>query len=973
VSLVLASQEHAADVPAGVDVLVVDGLATSAPAPAWAPAAIHPRQLAYVLFTSGSTGEPKGCLIDHGSLAAYLHWARATYAPDGAAVDAAWFSPLTFDLTITSLFLPLLTGGTLRIADARARVADLPALAIQDVTLAKLTPSHLSLLAAQPVDASRLRTAVVGGEALTRDQLSALALAAPAARVFNEYGPTEATVGCVVAEVRPTDDRLPIGRPVNHATVRVVDAAGALAGIGMPGELLVGGHALARGYLGRPDLTAERFIPDAWSPDPGARLYRTGDRVRWLEDGTLDFLGRTDSQIKIRGHRVEPGEIEAALEACAGIRRAAVIGRDDGAGVRLVAYVEAEPAIDTDDVHRTLATTLPAYMTPSSLVVLDALPITRHGKLDRRALPAPPRPASFGRAPASVAERTLAAIWRELLRLDAVGLDDNFFALGGDSILAMQVVAAARRANLVLDADAVFAHQSLERLARAARAERGPEAVAAPIAGRVAPTPAQSWFLSRNHARPQHFCQALALSLAERVRLDALTAALARVVEDHPSLALTARRDEDGWTLAIGEIRPAIAPALIDLSGERGDEAERAFTHLSSRLQASLDLTTGPMLAVAVARMADADRLVIAIHHLAVDGVSWRVLLEDLEAAYTAAGAGLTQTAAIGAGAQQRAGSRAPSSGSVRAPLQPRPEFVSIATWSEALAARAAQSELLAERPFWVEVAGRTSQVPIDDEAAPDLVRDEAVDTLSLDRDTTDRLLRAATRAYNTRVDDLLLAALLLTLGDRSAGGLRIDLEGHGRTALGPGLDPSRTVGWLTTIYPVWLPLPDQATHEAAILSVKERLRRVPGQGLGYGLLRYLHPDAATRASVAGVPAPVLFNYHGQVEAGVTGAGFITRIDEAPGGSRDLDMVRPHAFEITAAIGRDGLVVSWTWGRRRHRAESIAGLVVRLGRTLDALIAHCVAPGAGRATASDFPEAGLTQRELEDLEADLLG
>ncbi|MET0650624.1 MAG: non-ribosomal peptide synthetase, partial [Pyrinomonadaceae bacterium] len=408
--------------------------------------------LAYLMYTSGSTGEPKGVAVEHRSVVNYVTWAADTYLR-GERLDFALYSSLAFDLTVTSVFTPLLTGGRVVVHPADG---ELPPLAdILDggqVGALKLTPAHLSLVKGRDNSRSAVRRLIVGGEALaTAAAREAYDSFGGRVEVFNEYGPTEATVGCMIYRFDPERDRratVAVGRPAPNTSVYVLDRRLGHVADQTVGEMFVGGDALARGYHGRPALTAERFLPDPFSAEPGRRMYRTGDLARRLPGGDLEFLGRADDQVKLHGHRIELGEVEAALNAHEEVSQAAVVLREDAPGDRrLVAYVvpAGGPAPSSDELRGFLRERLPVYMTPSAFVTLDALPLTRNGKVDRRALPAPPRAGRGGLAvayapPQTEVEVVMASIWRGVLRLDEVGIHDDFFGLGGQSILAIQII-----------------------------------------------------------------------------------------------------------------------------------------------------------------------------------------------------------------------------------------------------------------------------------------------------------------------------------------------------------------------------------------------------------------------------------------------------------------------------------------------------------------------------------------------------
>ena len=437
---------------------------------------MDPEHLAYVIYTSGSTGRPKGVQVPHRGLVNYLAWCVRAYRPQVGQVTPV-HSPLGFDLTVTSLFAPLVTGGTVLLVPESEGVEGLASTLAGALGLVKLTPSHLEVLTRSAVAAGEgtVEAFVIGGETLYGESLAFWRRHRPGARLINEYGPTEATVGCVVCELPGgaiPPGSVPIGRPISNARAYALDPAGRPVPEGSAGELYIGGPGVARGYLRNPAATAERFVPAPFGAEPGARLYRTGDLVRHLPDGNLEFLGRNDRQVKVRGHRIEPGEIEAALLRHSNLRETVVLVRADASGdSRLVAYAVArqEPRPKSAELRRFLAESLPEPMIPSVFVMLSALPLTVNGKVDRAALPAldtaRPELEEEYVEPRSEAERVLAEIWAGVLALERVGIHDNFFSLGGDSIRSVRAVALARPHDLVFTVQDLFQHQTVAQLA----------------------------------------------------------------------------------------------------------------------------------------------------------------------------------------------------------------------------------------------------------------------------------------------------------------------------------------------------------------------------------------------------------------------------------------------------------------------------------------------------------------------------
>ncbi|HEU0300322.1 MAG TPA: amino acid adenylation domain-containing protein, partial [Longimicrobium sp.] len=637
-------------------VLVLD-----AAAPAWADepatdperAGLTPDHLAYLIYTSGSTGRPKGVMVTHRGLAHYAWWAAGRYA-EGAPRAFALYSSVAFDLTVTSIFVPLVTGGTAVVYAGEAG-DDLPVLRVVEedrVDVAKLTPSHLVLLEGRDLRDRRAGTLIVGGEELKTPLARSVAAASgDRLAIYNEYGPTEAVVGCMVHRFDPGRDRgasVPIGRPIANTRVYVLDGTGEPVPVGVAGELSIGGAQVSRGYLGRPGLTAERFAPDPFGGGAGARLYRTGDLARWRPDGVMEFLGRNDAQVKVRGFRIEPGEIEARLAEHPGVREAVVLARADAPGdPRLVAYHVGDA--DAASLRAHLAERLPAHMVPAAYVALDALPLTPNGKVDRRALPAPAGDA-YARhgheAPAGGVEEALAEIWSELLGVEGVGRWDHFFELGGHSLLAVQVVSRVRQVlGVEVELGEVFARPVLAEFARGLEAAAHAELPPIERADRAAPLPlsfAQQrlWFLEEMGGLGATYHVPRRLRLAGTLDPGALRRALDRIVARHEALRTTFVRVDGEPVQRIAAEEGGFALAEHDLRGE--PDADRALHDLvAEEAGAPFDLERGPLIRGRLIRLAADDHvLLLTMHHIVSDGWSTGVLVRELSVLYAAFRAG---------------------------------------------------------------------------------------------------------------------------------------------------------------------------------------------------------------------------------------------------------------------------------------------------------------------------------------------
>ncbi|NRF85517.1 amino acid adenylation domain-containing protein, partial [Burkholderia gladioli] len=620
------------------------------------PADPHPDQLAYVIYTSGSTGRPKGVAISHGAFAAHLDDFIAAHAISAADTQLQ-SSTINFDVALHEMLPALLQGGRIEMRGPEAWDIDTTSRHLIDarVTFSRLPTAYWQqwLRTPPPPEAlAALRQITVGGEGLPGDALAQWQRG-PLGRIglANLYGPTETTVACMYRATTPEDASqaiVSIGVPYASRTARVLDRDGNEAPIGALGELCIGGHTLARGYLDRPSLTADRFVPDPLGA-PGSRLYRSGDLCRRRADGAIDFLGRLDQQIKLRGFRIEPGEIEAALRRLPGVAEAVVVLASERGVARLVAYVvgAAGVALDGLELQRALAQQLPAHMVPAAIAVLARMPLMQNGKVDRAALPAVEiAPAEGSRAePRNEAERLLLSWWQAVLKREDLGIDDDFFAVGGDSILSLQLIAKARAQGWLLSPRQVFEQPSVARLAAVMRPLDG-EAEQVEIREPLPLTPIQAWFHTRYPQGEAHWNQSVLLRVRGELDLPAFERALAAVIARHDALRLRFERDADGlWQQRVLADAPAVPVRSIDLrpAGERwaaaleqaGEEAQRSLDPLAGRLVKAVAFRAPELADGAVE-----GRLLLVIHHLAVDGVSWRILLADLAAAYEAAVAG---------------------------------------------------------------------------------------------------------------------------------------------------------------------------------------------------------------------------------------------------------------------------------------------------------------------------------------------
>jgi amino acid adenylation domain-containing protein/non-ribosomal peptide synthase protein (TIGR01720 family) len=873
----------------------------------------HP---AYVIYTSGSTGRPKGVVVPHCGLASFSAAEVERFAVRPGDRVLQYSSP-SFDASVLELCMSLPVGAAVVVPPPGPLLGERLAevLGGRQVTHALIPPAALATVPA--AELSDFRTVVVGGEACTAELVHRWA---PGRRMINAYGPTESTVVSTWSEpLAPGAGPPPIGRPILNTRTYVLDGALRPVPVGVAGELYVAGTGLARGYLNRPGLTAERFVPNPFG-GPGSRLYRTGDVVRWTAGGELEFVGRADDQVKIRGFRVELGEVRAVLVRHTDIAEAVVVAQQGAGYKRLVAYLVPEVGStvpSTTALRELLARSLPDYMVPSAFVPLEALPLSPNGKLDRRALPAPDA-GGTGESPyvppSSPTEQALAGVWADVLGLDRVGVQDNFFALGGDSILSIQAVSRARQAGLRLTPKDLFLHQTIASLAPVVTGLDSGESDRRPVVGPVPLTPIQHWFFRAHRVNPHRFNQATLLELGEEPAADALERAFAALLAHHDVLRSRFERSGGEWRQLIPPVEPARVLERHDLSDVDSDEQLPAMEKVADGVHAGFDLGRGRLVEAVLFERGPGRRpmLFVAAHHLVVDGVSWRILLDDLATAYRQAVRG--------------------------EPVDLGPKTTSVKDWSERLREHVHAGGFDHEVEHWVN-ASTADPLPVDHPLGNALAPATAaapVGTVSvrLDAADTEALLRGAPTAYRTGINDVLLAALAWALS-RWTGRRRVavDLEGHGREEILDGVDLSRTVGWFTTMFPVVLDVPvdgEQPEWRTLVKSVRRRLRAVPGNGLGFGALQYLGSPAVRDRLSVGLPGPqIAFNYLGQWDAhSAEPDGGLVHAEHGSLGQEDDPADRgSHLLEVVGATHGGRLAFTWYYSPDRHDRSTVESVV----------------------------------------------
>ncbi|TFI50883.1 amino acid adenylation domain-containing protein [Mastigocladus laminosus UU774] len=916
--------------------------------------------LAYIIYTSGSTGKPKGAGVYHRGFLNLVNWLITDFqftSKDSTVL----ISSLSFDLTQKNIFAPLIIGGILYLPPNGFDpdyILDL--ISKQRVTWVNCTPSTFYSILTSGDDSfakiQSLRYVFLGGEPISIPSLLSWQNSPYcSAKIVNSYGPTECADVCSAYTVQQPNEFLnksiPIGKPLPNVKLHILDQNLQLVPVGVIGELCITGVGVGMGYINDLQRTNEKFIPNPFSHVKSERLYKTGDLACYLSDGNIQYLGRIDNQVKIRGFRIELGEIETALSKHSDVQSSCVISREDTPGdKRLVAYIVPQPQVTPtiSQLRSFLKEKLPDYMVPSTFVTLESLPLTPSGKIDRRALPEPEARTGIESslvAPRTPIEEKLAKIWAQVLRVEIVGIHDNFFELGGDSILSIQIITRAKVAGIKLTVKQLFANQTIAQLATVAGTTKVLSIEQELVTGTLPLTPIQHWFFEQKLPEKHHFNQSFLFTVPSDLNLEILEQVWQQLLKHHDALRLRFTQTDTIWHQIHAAPTDNITIPHFDLSTVPETQIEKTIETTANELQASLNLSEN-LVQVAFFWLGidKKARLLIIIHHLVVDGVSWRILLEDLQTAYQQLSQGKT--------------------------IQLPAKTTSFKDWARQLTEYAVAEVLKSELDYWLSASYDTvDSLPVDYAQGVNTTASAKTVTVLLDEAETLSLLQDVPKAYKTQINDILLTALVLVLsGWTNSESVLFNLEGHGREEIVDGIDLSRTVGWFTTIFPVVVELRIIDDLGTALKSVKEQLRAIPNKGIGYGLLRYLNVDGEISAQLEKIPqAEISFNYLGQFAQVVNTSSLMQIANEPSGNSESLQGQRHYLLDINAIIANEQLQIDWTYSSNIHQQETIENIAQEFVETLQEIIAHCLSLENAGYTPTDFPLSNLNQLELDQI------
>ncbi|AWB65696.1 hypothetical protein C2869_04245 [Saccharobesus litoralis] len=892
--------------------------------------------LTYVIYTSGSTGKPKGVMLEDKALINRLLWMAAEYNISDADVILQK-TTFAFDVSVWEIFLPIIKGVELCLllpGDEKLPEQIAQTVADNAVTIMHFVPAMLSVMNQAMFDQPELVAKMASlsrcfcsGEALGKQQADDFYALLPNAELHNLYGPTEAAIDVTYFAVKPESPTIPIGKPVANTQLHILDKWNQPVPVGIAGELFLGGVQLARGYLNRPQLTAERFTREVF--ETGEILYRTGDLACWTTQGEVEYLGRMDDQVKIRGFRIELGEIEFRLSQISQIQDAVVMARKDEFGVYyLVAFYTAESELSYQYISEQLLVNVPSYMVPSVLIALESIPKNQNGKVDRKAL-AQVKEQKIAKPIAEVENELQAAlleVWQQVLSNLEIGIDDNFFSIRGDSILAIQVASRLQNKGYKLNLEDLFSYPTIRELANYIE-PLVVQADQSELTGQLGLNPMQTWFNTNIKTAKHHWNQSLTLISEQSLDHQACQRALQALVAHHDGLRANLLDDQ----LFINSV--AESQVEMTVISAQDQTAQDLATRLS-QYQSAFQLENNPLYKFVIVEQADCSHLVMLIHHLLVDGYSWRILVEDFITAYSAARSQQT----------------------IELPAKSH----SVKDWYQGLLQYSQSAQLQNEQDYWQKVLTTSVNPLIPSVNMPPAVAEGKKLSFVLDEHNSELLLQQANQAFGTDTQELLLAALNVALQQWCKSGCyRVDLEGHGRENIGVELDVSRTVGWFTSLYPVLLKKPDANGIGEIIITTKEHLRKVPNKGVGFGVLTYLTQMFEHNSS------DILFNYLGQIESHIQSDYRIAQGLAGQDVSLNSELLYP--LEITALIERGALQVAVTFDGLSFEQQKMADFMTVYRQAIVDVINFCMSQEQTQYTPSDFTDDEIDMDDLSSI------
>ncbi|WP_332277779.1 amino acid adenylation domain-containing protein, partial [Bacillus velezensis] len=897
--------------------------------------------LAYVIYTSGTTGNPKGVMIEHKSLVNYIHYCKGRYLEEGKG-DFPLYTSISFDLTVTSIYVPLLSGNKVCVYNNDDQFS-FDHIVEDSIDIMKLTPAHLSVISGLQLNNVRISRFIVGGEELSYQLADDIHRKFNGnVEIINEYGPTEATVGCIVYSYRERNKKeksLPIGTPIQNSRVYILDEDLNLVPKGVPGDLWIAGDGLARGYLNKPEMTSEKFVAAPFNP--AERMYKTGDIARWKLDGSIEFFGRKDNQVKVRGFRIELGEIENCLLSHQAVKEAVVLARENEEQEKyLSAYITGRGQLNTSEIREYLKETVPYYMIPTYIMQLESMPLTTNGKIERNMLPEPSSKRSGFEyvAPRNDIEHKLADVWSEVLGFQRIGIKDNFFELGGDSIKAIRITSKLQKYGYNLEVKDLFNFGTIQEVSDKVTAY-STVISQKEVTGEVPLIPIQRLFFEKNFSNMHHWNQSVMIYNKEGFEENAIKTVLAGLIKHHDALRMVYKKDGKQVTQIIRSSETTLYDFQV-MDYQSCENYEEMIKKSSEEIQSSIDLKKGPLVKAGLFKTTEGDHLLIAIHHLVVDGVSWRIFFEDFSEGYNKALKG------------------------EKIVFQSKTH--SFKDWGLYLQQQAQSEVFQSEIPYWEEIAIADCHfLKTDYEYSEESTKQKYINRvdIELSEEETSELLKNTNKTYNTEINDILLTALGLTIQEwTSQEQVLINVEGHGREKLEGDIDISRTIGWFTSHYPVLLKLKKEKQLSYSIRNVKETLRSIPNKGIGYGILSYLREKSV----IGDIKPQISFNYLGQFDETIY-HGFLKLSNLAKGNSISPEAESLYDIDINGAIADHKLFFTFAYSIRKYKQSTMRRLAETYKKHLLSIVKHCREQKTTELSPSDYSANDLTLDELEEL------
>ncbi|MFD2679425.1 amino acid adenylation domain-containing protein [Bacillus seohaeanensis] len=869
---------------------------------------------AYMIFTSGSTGKPKGVVIEHKGLCNLVHAQKEIFTVKEED-RILQFASMSFDASVWEIFMGLANGATLCLMPEDFDNLDIDFisfLTVNKITIGTFPASFLANI--NPEDVPELKKVIVAGE---RCPINVAKEWSKHKEFWNAYGPSETTV-CATVHKYHNEEIIPIGRPIPNSEVYVLDEQMELVPVGVPGELYIGGIGLAREYFNDPVLTNKKFVKNPFK-EGNERLYKSGDRVKYLPDGTIDFLDRIDNQVKIRGFRVELGEIENALLEIEGVSKAVVdLKTMENKHSKLVAYItlHKEKIISREGILSQLKDQLPGYMIPASIIELEQFPYTPNGKVDRKRLPAPETIIKVSRSDndsISPVQSKLKDIWEEVLNKESIHIEDNFFELGGDSLLILKIISRAKERGLFFTPRVLYQNPTIKRLSEYVKENEEINSQHSSLEGEFSLSPIQEWFFERNLTDEHHWNFSMLFSVSSQVDTDIVKQAVNRLYSYHDALRLNFKKVDGQVKQYYGDESYEMPFDIIEVG--KDEDISTEINRIGSIYQSSLDVKSNLIRAVFIKTEGKENKLLLVIHHLVTDWISGGIIFEDLSQ--------IIQSLSVGE--------------EIKLPAKTH----SFKGWIERLEEYSKRPDLLNETEFWLTVhTSNQPRIPLDFSKGENIRNSVDEISIVLDRETTKRLLHVGLEELNSKLDKVLLACVIKAVMEWSnQTSVLIDIDSHGREDIFNNMDISRTVGWFTNLYPFLYTGREDKSIEDTVYSVGERMEEIPNNGLGYGVLRYLNDSIKFNH----LDSEILFNFFGNgnhysENRNDSSQSLVEMAEEFAGSLNSSKQERAHKFEVLGVIKNGELIVSWHYSRHLHKRETVEELIGKVKSYLEGIV-----------------------------------